>query len=360
MRSSSPPRGATTCCCAGRPGSGKTMLARRLPTILPAMTLRRGAGGHQGVLGARACCGEGEGAHHRAALSRAAPHHLRRRAGGRRPDTRPGELSMAHRGVLFLDELPEFRRNVLEVLRQPLEEGVVRLARANHHVTYPCQVMLVAAMNPCPCGYSGWPAGRAPAPRHRVLDYHARISGPLLDRIDITLETRPSTSRRSPARRAKRSRRPGTARAWRPPASARPPLPRRARRLLQRADGPAAAAPAHCASTSCARRQLEARGAPLRPVRPRSRPHPEAGAHPRRPRGPRAHRGGRHAASPSAAGYSRPEGLAEARPMRLAALSSGGTPKARFAYWAHPGAARNAQRAVVSGPGWSQNDPPCQ
>jgi magnesium chelatase family protein len=98
---------------------------------------------------------------------------------------------MAHRGVLFLDELPEFRRNVLEVLRQPLEEGVVRLARAAQHVTYPCSVMLVAAMNPCPCGYFKVKDRQCKCQRQRVLDYHGRISGPLLDRLDITLETHP-------------------------------------------------------------------------------------------------------------------------------------------------------------------------
>jgi magnesium chelatase family protein len=98
---------------------------------------------------------------------------------------------MAHRGVLFLDELPEFRRNVLEVLRQPLEEGVVRLARASQNVVYPCEVMLVAAMNPCPCGYFNVPSRPCTCPPQKVADYHARISGPLLDRIDITLETRP-------------------------------------------------------------------------------------------------------------------------------------------------------------------------
>jgi magnesium chelatase family protein len=87
--------------------------------------------------------------------------------------------------------LPEFRRHVLEVLRQPLEEGVVRLARANHHISYPCQVMLVAAMNPCPCGYFNAPERICTCPRTKVLDYHAKISGPLLDRLDITLETRP-------------------------------------------------------------------------------------------------------------------------------------------------------------------------
>jgi magnesium chelatase family protein len=101
-----------------------------------------------------------------------------------------GEMSLAHRGVLFLDEFPEFRRNVLEVLRQPLEEGVVHIARANHHVSYPAQVMLVAAMNACPCGRLGVHGTRCICPRGRVLEYHARVSGPLLDRIDITVLTR--------------------------------------------------------------------------------------------------------------------------------------------------------------------------
>jgi magnesium chelatase family protein len=99
---------------------------------------------------------------------------------------------MAHRGVLFLDEMPEFRKHVLEVLRQPLEEGQVRLARANQNVTYPCRVMLVGAMNPCPCGYFKMPSNteRCTCMLQRVVDYHHRISGPMIDRIDITLETR--------------------------------------------------------------------------------------------------------------------------------------------------------------------------
>ena len=120
------------------------------------------------------------------------PHHTVSDAGliGGGPLGRPGELSLAHRGVLFLDEFPEFRRNVLEVLRQPLEDGVVHIARANHHVSYPCQVMLVAAMNACPCGRFGVPGTRCSCPRNRVLEYHARVSGPLLDRIDITVLTR--------------------------------------------------------------------------------------------------------------------------------------------------------------------------
>jgi magnesium chelatase family protein len=174
----------------GPPGSGKTMLARRLPGILPAMTFAEALEVTKiySVLG---LLGEDQ------ALMRErpfrSPHHTISDAGlvGGGPAARPGELSLAHHGVLFLDELPEFRKNVLEVLRQPMEEGLVHLARANQNVTYPCRVMLVAAMNPCPCGYFNVPGQQCKCAEHRVFDYHARVSGPLLDRIDITLQTRP-------------------------------------------------------------------------------------------------------------------------------------------------------------------------
>ena len=173
----------------GPPGSGKTMLARRLPTILPAMRFEEALEVTQ-VYSVLGLLQDGEGLMSQRPFR--SPHHTISDAGlvGGGPSTRPGELSMAHRGVLFLDELPEFRRNVLDVLRQPLEEGLVRLARANHHVTYPCQVMLVAAMNPCPCGYFNVTNRQCSCAHNRVLDYHARVSGPLLDRIDISLETR--------------------------------------------------------------------------------------------------------------------------------------------------------------------------
>jgi magnesium chelatase family protein len=173
----------------GPPGSGKTMLARRLPGILPAMRFEEALEVTQ-VYSVLGLLREGEGLVRERPFR--SPHHTITDAGlvGGGLTTRPGELSMAHRGVLFLDELPEFRRNVLDVLRQPLEEGMVRLARANYHVAYPCQVMLVAAMNPCPCGYYNSPIRPCTCVRARVLDYHARVSGPLLDRIDITLETR--------------------------------------------------------------------------------------------------------------------------------------------------------------------------
>lgn len=173
----------------GPPGSGKTMLARRLPGILPTMTFQEQLEITRvySVLGLLA-----DGQSLVTERPFRAPHHTISDAGlvGGGPLTRPGELSMSHRGILFLDELPEFRRHVLEVLRQPLEEGVVRLARATHHVQYPCQVMLVAAMNPCQCGYYNDPSRQCECQPKKVIDYFTRISGPMLDRLDVSVVTR--------------------------------------------------------------------------------------------------------------------------------------------------------------------------
>ncbi|MDX2177434.1 MAG: YifB family Mg chelatase-like AAA ATPase [Candidatus Sumerlaeia bacterium] len=171
----------------GPPGSGKTMLARRLPGILPPL-------GFEEALEASKIHSIAGALPPKSGLLRArpfrAPHHTASPVSliGGGPVPRPGEVSLAHHGVLFLDELPEFSRTTLEVLRQPLEDGVVQVARAAMSVAFPARIVLVAAMNPCPCGLAGHPSRACVCSPVAVQKYLSRISGPLLDRIDMHVE----------------------------------------------------------------------------------------------------------------------------------------------------------------------------
>ncbi|MDO9622290.1 MAG: YifB family Mg chelatase-like AAA ATPase [Moraxellaceae bacterium] len=173
----------------GPPGAGKSMLAARLPSILPNLTLSQQvevAAIHSLHQPLHALTGT---------APFRAPHHSASTAalvgGGQHGKTKPGEISLAHHGVLFLDELPEFNRQALEALREPLEAGHICLARAHQQVTFPASFQLVAAMNPCPCGYAGMSNNRCRCTPERIQHYLTRISGPLLDRIDIRLSLQP-------------------------------------------------------------------------------------------------------------------------------------------------------------------------
>ncbi|PKM12540.1 MAG: ATP-dependent protease [Gammaproteobacteria bacterium HGW-Gammaproteobacteria-3] len=170
----------------GPPGTGKSMLASRLPTILPPLTEHQA----QETAAIASISEQGLNVANWLKPPFRAPHHTASAAalvgGGGNP--KPGEISLAHNGALFLDELPEFDRRVLEVLREPLETGHITISRATRQADFPARFQLIAAMNPCPCGYLGDASGRCHCSSEQVARYRARISGPLLDRIDMHLE----------------------------------------------------------------------------------------------------------------------------------------------------------------------------
>lgn len=173
----------------GSPGSGKTMIARRIPTILPDLTFEESLEvtkiySISGLLNSKGLIKK---------RPFRSPHHTSSRVamagGGSKPS--PGEVSMAHYGVLFLDEIPEFPKSVIEVLRQPMEDGNISISRANGSFTFPAKFMMIASMNPCPCGYLGDPTHECSCNQGQIDKYLSKISGPLLNRIDIQIEVSP-------------------------------------------------------------------------------------------------------------------------------------------------------------------------
>ena len=181
--------GAHNCLMVGSPGSGKTMMARRLPTILPDLTFEEALE----VTKIHSISGILEKSSIITQRPFRAPHHtvssVALIGGGKIP--KPGEISLAHYGILFLDELTEFNKHTLEVLRVPLEDRKVSISRVNASLTYPCNFMLIASMNPCPCGYYGTKEKQCNCSQRQIKNYMGKVSGPLLDRFDIQIEVKP-------------------------------------------------------------------------------------------------------------------------------------------------------------------------
>jgi magnesium chelatase family protein len=251
----------------GPPGSGKSMISKRIPTILPPLKEAE----YLDILRIYSASGKTlDGEAVTAARPFRSPHHTISDVGliGGGVIPGPGEISLAHHGVLFLDELPEFKRGALEVLRQPLEDGEVTISRSAGHITLPASFMLVSAMNPCPCGYLGDPRHACGCTDQQIQRYRSRISGPLLDRIDIHVEAPALTIeelRRSEPGESSASMRERVATA-------------RERQLVRFRD------PRPLPAQPGTRRPPAAGDEKPPPVGPRLRPDPESGAHHRRPR----------------------------------------------------------------------------